>query len=838
MSDLLPPVVAKILADSTQFKAAMLEAGAQVEAFGKTSKSAFDQLASVGKVALAATTTAAVGIGVASVKMAGDFESAMLRIQTQAGGSAQEVRNMTQAVLDLAPTVGEGPQALAESLFFVESAGLRGAQALDVLKLAAEGARVGNANLEDVTNALTAVMVSHVGGVRNATEAMGALNAIVGQGKMTFQDLSSSMSSGILDTAATFGVSLQSMGAALDIMTDHGVPAEQAATRLRMTISLMGAPTAKAAEILQTLGLNSEDAAAQVNDTWQALEGLGVSTTRLSEDLRKPNGFYVALSDLRDQMQKAGLDAEQQAAVITRAFGGARIGSGILSLYQNLDVLQGKFDAIGKSASDFPSAWALTQKTFNQQLAELGASAQKAGIELGTWLIPKVREAADWMSSHIQVVKDLAEVIGVVLVAAMSAYIVKQTIAFGAGAVNMVRSLVTTVMQLGAAVGGLSLGGEGAGLGTALASLGIGFGTVGAAAGVAAAGVYLWNRSVSDNKKAVDASIASHQAWALQFVQTARETGNQTVATQTYNAEVSKLKTEIEAINLAYSHDYDEVKRLGIGTSDLTNKKHDLEGQLKALEAAWKSNTTAMDAYQAVLQGTMGKTLDAKEAAANLTIQTEQLQQAIDNQSTSTDSNALKQAELSAQLASVVRAAQQDVDAMVHLGTVHDDSTSKADALNGVLRDLATRFPSLSDEIETYITTLGEIPRYVETTVETQFVNTHQDVYGTGSYGPGFAEGGIVERPTMALVGEAGKELILPLTNMRRTFDLLNQAGLVQPFAGPTPVGGDGGAGGGDVYVVVNVSGSVTTERDLVDAVRRGLVAKNYTVGNLRLSPR
>jgi SLT domain-containing protein len=58
------------------------------------------------------------------------------------------------------------------------------------------------------------------------------------------------------------------------------------------------------------------------------------------------------------------------------------------------------------------------------------------------------------------------------------------------------------------------------------------------------------------------------------------------------------------------------------------------------------------------------------------------------------------------------------------------------------------------------------------------------------------AKGGIVTDPTMALIGEAGPEAVIPLSNM---------------------------GGMGSTYVTVNVSGSVTTERDLVDAITQGI---------------
>lgn len=57
-------------------------------------------------------------------------------------------------------------------------------------------------------------------------------------------------------------------------------------------------------------------------------------------------------------------------------------------------------------------------------------------------------------------------------------------------------------------------------------------------------------------------------------------------------------------------------------------------------------------------------------------------------------------------------------------------------------------------------------------------------IIGGGFNVPFFAAGGIVNSPTLAMVGEAGKELILPLTDMNRTSQLLKQAGLDKYIAG------------------------------------------------------
>jgi hypothetical protein len=71
---------------------------------------------------------------------------------------------------------------------------------------------------------------------------------------------------------------------------------------------------------------------------------------------------------------------------------------------------------------------------------------------------------------------------------------------------------------------------------------------------------------------------------------------------------------------------------------------------------------------------------------------------------------------------------------------------------------------------------------------------------GAGIYGGGgmpvMANGGVVTNPTVALIGEAGPEAVIPLSRMGSM---------------------------GSTYVTVNVAGSVSTERDLVDAITQGI---------------
>ena len=347
-----------------------------------------------------------------TITSAMDFQSSMELLRTQTGATQGEVDSMSESVLALSKSLPQGPNELAAGLYHIESAGFRGAKALDILKIAAEGAATGNADLESVTNALVGAQQSGIKGAEDLGIAMGSLNAIVGAGNMRMQDLVDSFGSGILATARTFGVSIQAVGAALATMTDEGIPAVDAATRLRMSLSLLGAPTAKAIDLLKGIGIGQYD---------------------LADALRSPNGFVAALGLLRDHMVKAGLIGPdgnpnpQGAALLSRAFGGGRSSAAIMTLLSNFSLLEQKQAAVTKGAGSFTTQWEAAAQTAKVKFGQFVSTVQELGIRIGNDLLPVVTEAlgklSTWLSTHegdilrfvhgaVGAIKDFAGVVG------------------------------------------------------------------------------------------------------------------------------------------------------------------------------------------------------------------------------------------------------------------------------------------------------------------------------------------------------------------------------------------------------------------------------------------
>ena len=307
----------------------------------------------------------------ATADMASKFQAAMELVHTQAGVAQSAISGLSGSVLTLAGKVGVSPDSLAQALYHVESSfqsvGISGARAMQLVQIAAEGARTGNANLVDVTNALDAVIVSGIGGIQNYGQAMGVLNGIVGTGDMTMQDLADAMGTGLMAVAKSYGQSIYEVGAALATFGDNNIRGAKAATDLRMAMQAIAAP-------LSTAGA--------------ALSQLGLTQTSLYTEMTQ-HGLTAAIQMFVDRLEASKVPISDWGQYATEIFG-KRAGVGIQVLMDQLDRLKGKMPDLEKSAHGFGSAWAATQQTTSQKLHELEAGFEALMIRIGDGLLPAV----------------------------------------------------------------------------------------------------------------------------------------------------------------------------------------------------------------------------------------------------------------------------------------------------------------------------------------------------------------------------------------------------------------------------------------------------------------
>jgi hypothetical protein len=216
----------------------------------------------------------------------------------------------------------------------------------------------------------------------------------------------------------------------------------------------------------------------------------------------------------------------------------------------------------------------------------------------------------------------------------------------------------------------------------------------------------------------------------------------------------------------------------------------------------WRT-TDAIDAYtQAQLDAFTGAT-QGEEAA-----------RAIAEAQNDAASAALSQAAAAAKLAEEQAAMRGETL------TAAEAAQIQIDELNRVAQTLDPASP-LRQQLEGYVRQLGNIPRDVETELRVSVNAWLNSMQGGGGAGGGRltfrAQGGPVS-PTLGpyIVGEEGPEVFIP----GQTGMILPNTALIDAMAArPTAAGGVAAP-----TIVVNVAGSVTSERDLVESIRRGLV--------------
>lgn len=232
-----------------------------LDGLGKKSSSNFDKLAKVGGAAFKAVAAGGAAVAVTTVKMAADFQQSTSRLVTDGGESAGALKTVQNGILGLMGQVGDSAPQLVDAMNTIESAGFHAAQGgLDVLRTAAEGAKVGNADLQTTANALTSALNAYGLKAKDSTTVMNEMIATVAAGKMHMQDLAGSLSN-VLPIAAAAHINFAEVGGAIATMTAQGTSAQQATQDLANTIRALQNPNQTAVAEMQALGLNSNKVA-------------------------------------------------------------------------------------------------------------------------------------------------------------------------------------------------------------------------------------------------------------------------------------------------------------------------------------------------------------------------------------------------------------------------------------------------------------------------------------------------------------------------------------------------------------------------------------------------
>jgi TP901 family phage tail tape measure protein len=371
------------------------EAGAAAETAGKKHMGA---AAAIGKFASVGS-AAAILVGGASLKMAAEFQEGLTTLVTGAGESEKNLKMVGDGIKKLSASTGNSTKELTDGMYMIESAGYHGKAGLDVLAKAAQGAKVGNAQLGDVANGVTTLMTDYKEANINATQATNGLVSAVSQGKTHMQDLAVSLAA-VAPIASTVHVSMSEMLGAMAELTSRGVPAAQASTMLKQTLINLKSPSKIAVTTLHDLGLKG---------------------TQVSNMLGK-KGLAATFTFLNGVFKKNHVSSADAVTDLKNMVGGSKNLAGAMILSgKGLEGFQEKTKKITEATDKSKKGiegWAEVQKDFNFKLDHFKASVQVAAISLGQQLLPIFTKLTDKISPFLPlIIKVVAALLAMAVVA-------------------------------------------------------------------------------------------------------------------------------------------------------------------------------------------------------------------------------------------------------------------------------------------------------------------------------------------------------------------------------------------------------------------------------------
>ena len=344
-------------------------------------------------------------IGGASVKMAADFDTSLRKINTLVGVSKEDVAGFKDEILDLAGETAQSPVALADGLYFLTSAGLEGANALETLTAVAKANTAGLGDQTALAKVAAAAQNAYGEANLTAADSLDIFGKMVKTGMFESDQLAEGLGS-LMGLSSSLSVDMEELGAFISTYTKTTGDANLAMTGVNAVMMSFAKITPKAEKALNQIGLTGD----------------GV------KDMLSEKGLQGTLIHLQEAFEKQGIP-------MTDFFSKGNAIKGVLGVLGNqtdtyIDVL----DDMRVNQGFVNDAFDETAKGPAFQFKQLLEQLKVIGIQLGDALMPvvlqmveKFKALADKFSELSPKTKDI-----IVKIALVAAAVGPLLMAFGA----------------------------------------------------------------------------------------------------------------------------------------------------------------------------------------------------------------------------------------------------------------------------------------------------------------------------------------------------------------------------------------------------------------------
>ncbi len=373
-----------------------------VNRFGATTKN-------VGRGMSTYLTLPIVAAGGAATKMALEYDQAITRVQALTGQNQKQIAGWSNQIQRLSVETGTNAKDLADSLYFIASAGLKANQIMPTLAATARAAAAGLGDAENIADTLTSALNAYANSGLTAAQATDVLTNTIKYGKAEPNELAESLGR-VLGPAALMKVRFDEVGASIAAMSNLGLDASEGVTALRQILLHMLHPAAHSEKELERLGTSAKGLRLEIRErgllaTLQDLRlkmgAVGVDTGKLREIAAGPGGLNAAVEYL-NRNAKTLNNSTAEIFPNVRALAGFLLLTG-----ENASGTSRIFEQMSKNTNATNKAFETASQSGMFQLRQAMAQLQVTAIEMGHIIAPIFVDIVQKVTGVIQGFRDM-----------------------------------------------------------------------------------------------------------------------------------------------------------------------------------------------------------------------------------------------------------------------------------------------------------------------------------------------------------------------------------------------------------------------------------------------
>lgn len=391
LKDNVSPGLGKIRSALANNASQITRAGSQIRRMGY-------QMQRVGRSLTQSVTVPLVGVGVASVKLAADFEKGMDTVASISGATGGDLEKLAEKAKEMGKQTKFSAKEATDAYQYMAMAGWKAGEMMDGIEGIMYLAGATNTDLARTSDIVTDSLTAFGKTAADTQKFVDVLAATSNNANTNVEMLGESFKY-VGPVAGSMGYSIEDTSLALGLMANSGIKASQAGTSLRTALSRMADPSDKVATAMDQLGvsLKADDGSANtlrgvMDNLRKSMQGVDVATVDADGNLK-------SYEQIMQDVQKAGGNVTQmeQLRAASTIFGKNAM-AGMLSIVNASEEDYNKLaEAIENSDEACKNMYETANDNLAGQLTILKSTVEGLAISIGEQLTPYVSKAATFL---------------------------------------------------------------------------------------------------------------------------------------------------------------------------------------------------------------------------------------------------------------------------------------------------------------------------------------------------------------------------------------------------------------------------------------------------------